>query len=242
MGLVPAAPFFLSSFQSFRTMTTLAWNTVFDYALGFSRYFLDAEGTKWALLGELEEDLIKFDLLRAPAGSPAQLFTLSADDPIWEAIQEPTHSAAPLTNFIADVLEALKNKKPSFVTTEPSKTALQIVFKETCGFRLTASLVFLLREEVSPTIASLLLRQARVHDAAKAKPTPTPIAPVVLTPSAKAVISKPSIAAVEETVLEVEETPKEKEIVRVMVPVPKVPRGKNPTGVHFGTKAVAKKL
>ena len=46
-------------------MTTLAWNTVFDGSIGFSRYFLDAEGTKWALLAELEEDLVKFDLLRA---------------------------------------------------------------------------------------------------------------------------------------------------------------------------------
>lgn len=234
-GFVPAIPFF--SFQPFHAMTTLAWNTVFDGSIGFSRYFLDAEGTKWALLAELEEDLVKFDLLRAPAGAPAQLFTLVVDDPIWEAIQEPTYSAAPLVNFIADVLEALKNKKPVFTTTETSKIALQIVFKETHGFRLSASLSFTLREEVSSTVASMLLRQARIHDAAKLVPKPVPIAPVT---TADAPTPTPPVPT--PSVLEVEETPREKEVVRVMVPVPKVPRGKNPTGIHFGTKALAKKL
>lgn len=222
-------------------MTTTAWTTVFDDAPGFSRYFVDAESTKWALLAELEEDLIKFDLLRVPSAGPAQLFTLAADDPIWEAIREPTMSDAPLMNFIEDVLEALKTKKPSFTTAEPTKTTLKIVFKETRSFRLTAALEFLVREEVSSTVASLLLRQARIHDAAKqtkpALPTPVLATPSVTTLSTKVADAAPAPLAISsiETVLEVKE-PKEKEVVRVMVPVPKVPRGKNPTGIQFGSK------
>lgn len=225
-------------------MTTAAWTTVFCDALGFSRYFVDTESTKWAILAELEEDLIKFDLLRVPAtAGPAQLFTLAVDDPIWEAIQEPTMSAAPLVDFIADVLEALKIKKPSFVTA-PTKTTLNLVFKETHYFKLTASLQFTAREEVSSSVACLLLRQARIHDAAKqAKPAlPTPV--VGSSSSAKFADVAPLATSSTETVLSSCETEsKEKEVIRVMVPVPKVPRGKNPTGIHFGSKtATTKKL
>lgn len=232
-------PFFPSQMTSF---TTQAWAKALPGSTGFSRYFVGADGVKWALLVEIEEDLLKFDLLRsATAGN--QLYSFSADDRVWEPIQAETHSAAPPEEFLADVLEALKTRKPAFKDGADGSVSLDILFKESSWFRLEATLPFALKDAaVSPAIADLLLRQARVHDFVKTHPVvltpPTAVAPIVSPPVV--VVPAPTLpvatAAVDQEAPHTANDALKAAVAEERRSRVEVPRGKNPKGISFGSK------
>jgi len=225
------------------SFTTQAWAKALPGNTGFSRYFVGADGVKWALLVEVEEDLLKFDLLRvAPTGN--QLYSFSADDRVWEPIQAETHSAAPPAEFLADVLEALKTRKPAFKDGADESVSLDILFKESSWFCLEATLPFTLKDAaVSPAIADLLLRQARIHDYPKTHPvvpTPPTVAPVVSVIPAAVVPAAPVKAIAVE--IAADSAPRTaNDALKAAIAEERrsrveVPRGKNPKGISFGSK------
>ena len=252
------------------SFTTQAWAKALPGSTGFSRYFVGADGVKWALLVEVEEDLLKFDLLRSAVVAGNQLYSFSADDRVWEPIQAETHSAAPPQEFLADVLEALKTRKPAFRPTAcrpcdafeighevpvsnarrtkdsaDGSVSLDILFKESSWFRLEATLPFVLKDAaVSPAIADLLLRQARVHDFAKTHPvvlTPPTVPFVVSPPSAVAPVVAAIPAPVSAAAVDQEAPRTANDALKAVVAEERrsrieVPRGKNPKGISFGSK------
>lgn len=234
LELVPAILSFLPPFfLPMSSATTLAWAKALPGNTGFSRYFVGVDGVKWALLTEVEEDLIKFDLLCvSTAGN--QLYTFSADDRIWQPIQEETRSAAPLEEFLADVLEALKTRKPTFKTNADGSVSLEILYKEMRWYRFEASLPFTLKDAaVSSSLADLLLRQARIHDYAKMHPVVAPevapIAAVAATVAPTVVETAPAETRTSNDALKAAVAEERRSRVEV-------PRGKNPKGISFGSK------